>query len=78
MATTRAQSKTAAFFRAKMAELMRQRELTQLELAELAGTSHSGISRILSGGEAVTLDRGERIARALGVALSQMLPDQRV
>lgn len=77
MATSRAQSKTAAFFRARMADLMRQRELTQMELAELAGTSHSGISRILSGEEAVTLDRGERIAGALGVALSQMLPEKR-
>jgi ribosome-binding protein aMBF1 (putative translation factor) len=71
--TTRANSKTAQQFRDRMARLMKERGVTQVELAEAIGTKDPNISRILSGQEGVTLDRAERIAVALGVDVAEML-----
>jgi len=49
-------------------ERIRQlRGLTQSELAELIGTKQSAVSRLLNGGEDITLSRCERIAEILGV-----------
>jgi transcriptional regulator with XRE-family HTH domain len=44
-------------------------KLSQRELAERAGTSHSAISRIESGRHRITVDTLQRIAQALGVDL---------
>ena len=43
--------------------------LTQQELADLVGTSHSQISRIESGRHRTNLDTLQRIAKALGLNL---------
>ena len=45
------------------------RNLSQKELAERVGTSHSAISRIESGRYGMTVDTLQRIAQALGVDL---------
>ncbi len=45
------------------------RKLSQKDLAERAGTSHSAISRIESGRYGITLDTLQRVAQALGADL---------
>jgi transcriptional regulator with XRE-family HTH domain len=51
------------------------RGLTQVELAELLGTTQGNISRLLNGGEDIRLSRCEKIARTLGVPLTEMLEE---
>ena len=51
----------------------KQRGLTQSELAELIGTKQSAVSRLLSGGEDITLSRCERIAEILEIDVQTML-----
>ena len=50
-----------------------ERGLTQVELAELLGTTQGNVSRLLSGGEDIRLSRCEKIAEQLGVTLVEML-----
>lgn len=52
-----------------------ERAMTQTDLAELLGTSQGNVSRLLNGGEDVTLTRCEKIAKKLGVRLSEMLEE---
>jgi len=66
-------SKHAAdLFRENVRAVMEDRELTITELAVKVGTSRPGMSRILAGYDGVTIDRAERIARALKVPLSDL------
>jgi transcriptional regulator with XRE-family HTH domain len=57
----------------ELAQVIRQhrtaRNLSQKELAQRVGTSHSAISRIESGRHGFTVDTLQRIAQALGVDL---------
>jgi transcriptional regulator with XRE-family HTH domain len=57
----------------ELAHVIRQhriaRKLSQKELADRAGTSHSAISRIESGRHGITVETLQRIAQALGVDL---------
>lgn len=53
--------------------IMDERELTITEVAEEAGTSRPGLSRILSGEDGVTITRAERIAFVLDVKLTELL-----
>ena len=62
-------------FRQNVRLLMDDRGLTITELAESVGTSRPGLSRILSGQDGVTLERAERIAKALKVRLSDLLEE---
>lgn len=60
-------------YKAKIGELVAQtriwRRLTQLELAELVGTSQSAINRIESGKQNLSIDMIEKISQALKVEL---------
>lgn len=62
-------------FRKNVRRLMDDRELTITELAEAVGTSRPGLSRILSGQDGVTLERAERIAKALKISLPDLLEE---
>lgn len=66
-------SRAVNIFRANVRAVMAQQGLTITELAEKAGTSRPGMSRILSGDDGVTITRAERIANALGVPLPALL-----
>lgn len=55
-----------------------ERGLTQVELAELLGTTQGNISRLLSGGEDIRLSRCQRIAEKLRVPLVEMLEEHAV
>lgn len=55
--------------------IRKDRGMTQAELAELLGTSQGNISRLLNGGEDVTLSRCEAIARKLKVPLVEMIEE---
>jgi HTH-type transcriptional regulator/antitoxin HipB len=59
--------------------IMRRGELglTQKQLAERVGTSHSAISRLESGQHRASFDTLERVAEALEVRLSVTLEDAR-
>lgn len=55
---------------------MDESNITITELAERVGTSRSAMSCILSGRDGVTLERAERIAKSLGVSLSEILGEK--
>ena len=55
-----------------------ERGLTQVELAELLGTTQGNISRLLSGGEDIRLSRCQRIADTLRVPLVEMLEEHAI
>lgn len=56
--------------------LIAQRKLTQGEFAESVGLARPSFNRILAGKERVTLDRAERIAKALGLPLVVLITAQ--
>lgn len=60
-------------FRKSVRQVMDQQDLTITELAERVGTSRSGMSCILSGKDGVTIERADRIAKALDVKLSDLI-----
>lgn len=62
-------------FLTNLDRIRKERGLTQSELADLLGTTQSGVSRLLNGGEDVTLSRCEKIARTLGVTLVELLEE---
>lgn len=68
-------SHAADRFRANVRHVMDERGLTITELAERISTSRPGMSRILSGDDGVTLDRAERIAKALKIPLSELISE---
>lgn len=53
--------------------IRQERGLTQSDLADLLGTKQSGVSRLLNGGEDVTLSRCERIAEMLQVDVKELI-----
>jgi transcriptional regulator with XRE-family HTH domain len=55
-----------------------EREITQVELAELLGTTQGNISRLLSGGEDIRLSRCQRIADKLRVPLVEMIEEHAI
>ncbi|WP_333826882.1 helix-turn-helix domain-containing protein [Pararhodobacter sp.] len=57
----------------RIAELRKQKGLTQVQLAEIAGLSRSHLAGIETGASPVNTYRMEKIARALGVAVSDLL-----
>lgn len=55
--------------------LLRARGMSQKDLAERCGIATSNLSRLLNGGEKVTLERAERIAVAFEISLSELLQE---
>lgn len=60
-------------FRFNVRALLDQRGLTITKLSGMCGVMRPGLSRILSNKEGVTLDRAEKIAKALGLPLSALI-----
>lgn len=56
---------------------MTLRGLSQRELAKKANTSHSGVNRILQGGQVPTLDVADRLAEAVEMPLHELLVEPR-
>lgn len=56
--------------------IRRERGMTQADLAALLGTKQGNVSRLLRGGEDVTLSRCEAIAKKLDVSLSEMIEER--
>lgn len=61
-------------FAARLRELRRGRGLSQAQLAEQASVAASYITRLENGSSAPNLDTLSRLAMALNVALSELLP----
>lgn len=55
-----------------------ERGITQVELANLLGTTQGNISRLLGGGEDIRLSRCQRIADKLGVPLVEMIEEHAI
>ena len=60
-------------FRARLREAMERAGVSQRELAEKAGTSYSGINRILQGRQTPTLELADRLADSVGIPLENLL-----
>lgn len=69
-------SPASELFRKNLVAVLRERGMSQNELAEMIGTSRPAISKIISGVEGVTLDRADRIATALDFTLSELLEEK--
>lgn len=70
-----AKSSAMDAFISNLNRIRKERGMTQVDLAELLGTTQGSISRLLSGGEDVTLTRLDRIAKKLGVSRSELIED---
>lgn len=68
-----AKSSAMQTFIQNLDRIRKDRGMTQADLAELLGTTQGNISRLLNGGEDVTLTRCEAIAKKLKVPLSEMI-----
>jgi len=55
--------------------IRRQRKLTQIDLAEISGTSQATVSRAEAGDDSVTLQQFKAIAAALNVPLWQLFAE---
>lgn len=66
-------SLSAIAFRENVRGILTARRLSIAEVANDTGLSRPGLSRILNGHEAVTIDRAERIAEYLAVPLIELL-----
>lgn len=63
---------TTAFGAALRARRL-QRGLTQAELAEIAGLNRSYISEVENGQQSISLERADRLAKAVGSQLTELL-----
>lgn len=72
-----ASSRAAKCFRENVLSLLEDRGMTITHLAEETGMGRAGLSRVLHGHEAVTLDRAERIAKHLQVELTDLISRQK-
>ena len=64
-------------FAGAIRQFLREREITQNQLADLIGTQRSHLSRVINGQVPLTWDMGHRIAVGLGVsddAVMEALP----
>ncbi len=61
-------------FAARLRELRHTRGMTQAELARLAHVTTSYIGRLEAGGAAPGIDLADRLARALGTTVNDLLP----
>lgn len=59
----------------KVLELLKERKMTQTELAKLAGISQPSLSKILSGRHETKTTTTKRIAKALKVPVSYLIDD---
>lgn len=61
-------------FAARLRELRRSRGFSQVELANLSSVTPSYITKLESGSSAPQIDTVARLAAALGVAASELIP----
>lgn len=64
---------SAEFFRINVTAALNEKGWSITELAEAIGSSRPGVSRIIHGHDGVTIERADRIAKALGKQLSHLL-----
>ena len=65
--------KNILFF--KVLELLKEKKMTQTELAELAGISQPSLSKILSGKYETKIETTKKLAKALNVPISYLIDD---
>ena len=62
-------------FITNLERIRKERGLTQSDLADLFETTQGAISRLLNGGEDVTLSRLDRYAKKLGVSRTELIEE---
>lgn len=67
--------KPSEAFRKNVRALLRRQGVTMQQLAKTVGTSQPAISRVLSGDESVTIERADRIAKAVGFSLAALISE---
>jgi transcriptional regulator with XRE-family HTH domain len=68
------QAAIVSAFAKRLREIRAAKEMTQLDLAEKSDVTFTYVSRLEAGGATPGLDLMERLAKALGVELSELLP----
>lgn len=63
-------------FRHNVKAMLDVRDMSQQALADAIGCSRSNISRLLNGDEGVTIERADKIAKAVGMPLSVLLGEK--
>ncbi len=63
-------------FSENLRSIMSDKGITQQRLSDAARVPRPNISRILCGEENVTLERAERLAKAVGFTLSEILSEK--
>lgn len=63
-------------FAEKLRELRTERGMTQAELAEAAEVTATYVSKLESAGAAPGIDLVQKLATALGVSISELIPDE--
>ena len=67
-------AEVVGLFAARLREVRRSRGLTQAELAQRATVTASYVWRLESGGAAPGIDLVDRLAKALGTSVADLLP----
>lgn len=63
-------------FRRNVKTVLDERGMTITQLAELTESSRPGLSRVLSGDDGITIERADKIAKALDFTLSELLEEK--
>lgn len=66
------------FTGAKIKALRKEKKLTQKQLADLCGVSHSFISHVENGTSAISTEKLQAVAKALNVNAGNLLPDAQI
>jgi transcriptional regulator with XRE-family HTH domain len=69
------QSRAMNYLQSNIRRLLAERGLSQGDLATAAKISRPNLNRILQGKEKVTIERAERIAKALKISLPELLSE---
>ena len=62
-------------FKKRLHLKMKQKGLTQVELAKLANVSQNSISKWLNGESVPSIDKALSLAKALGISVSELIGD---
>lgn len=71
-------SEVMAILRTRIKKLLQARNLTIKEVAESSGIKRESLSRMLSGHFDCTLTNAERLAKTLGLTLSELISPEEI
>jgi len=69
-------SSASELFRRNVRTVLEERGMSIAELANVTKSSRPGLSRVLSGDDGITIERADKIAKALDFTLSELLEEK--